>query len=103
MNFVKVLDEYEDPNVFGAPGFIVRDGIMLSRSVAVSVDHTGHGTYLMVERVKEVDDEVHVDIETGHLFFDTELPGKISVQKLASMTALEFLAVVAGIDGEAAL
>ncbi|GGG08586.1 hypothetical protein [Paenibacillus aceti] len=100
MNFVKVTEICDEDET------IIREGIMLTESVAVSVDlgsESVSGTYLVVERVEEIDGEVYVCNYKGSLLFDVVLPGKISIQKLASMTALEFLAVAAGIGGEVTL
>ncbi|WP_110930583.1 hypothetical protein [Paenibacillus bouchesdurhonensis] len=97
MDFVKVTEIIEDMVAVGEVGRLTRDGIRLSESVAVSIDLSAPGTYLIVERVVEIDGEIHSSNEPGQLLFDAVLPKHISIQELAGMTALEFLAVSVGV------
>lgn len=97
MDFVKVTEVIDGLDVVGEVGTLTRDGIRLSESVAVSIDLSAPGTYLVVERVVGIDGEVHASIEPGQLLFDVVLPKQISIQELAGMTALEFLSVLTGV------
>lgn len=91
MNFVKVTEICDDFDVCGQTAVITRDGFLLRSDVALSVDLSGNDTYLMVERVEELDGVLYA----GQLLLDAVLPGKITAQQLAGMTALELLEVIA--------
>ncbi|MDU7472096.1 MAG: hypothetical protein E7L01_01865 [Paenibacillus macerans] len=95
MNLVKITEICEDPDGLVEPSVLVHDGIRLNGNVAVYADQSGAGTYLVVERVKEVDGGLQTVGESRSVLFDANLPQKLKIQEIAAMTALELLEVLA--------
>ncbi|GIP13998.1 MULTISPECIES: hypothetical protein [Paenibacillus] len=95
MNLVKITEICEDLDVFGEPFVLVHDGIRLNGNIAVYVDRSGTGTYLVVERVIETESGLRTVSDPGSVLFDANLPQKLTIQEIAAMSALELLEVLA--------
>ncbi|MCM3702581.1 hypothetical protein [Paenibacillus macerans] len=95
MSLVKITEICEDPDVLGVTRTLVYEGIKLNGNVAVYVDQSGVGTYLVVERVEEVDGRLQTVNASRSVLFDANLPQKLTIQEIAAMTALELLEVLA--------
>ncbi|MUG87667.1 hypothetical protein GNP92_15090 [Paenibacillus timonensis] len=94
MDFIKVTEFCDSLDVCGQIDVIVRDGVMLRNDVALSVDLSGTDTYVVIERVEEVNGVLYASDEPGKVLYDTVLPGKITVQEIAGMSALNLLEVL---------
>ncbi|RRJ62986.1 hypothetical protein EHV15_08665 [Paenibacillus oralis] len=95
MNLVKITEICEDPDGLGEPFVLVHDGIRLNGNVAVYAEQSGAGTYLVVERVREVFGGLQTVGAFCSVLFDANLSQKLTIQEIAAMSALELLEVLA--------
>ncbi|MNJ50536.1 hypothetical protein D3C77_458110 [compost metagenome] len=91
MDFVKVLEEHMGLDEVDVVGVLERDGILLTGSVALNIDNSGPGTYLLVEKVEVQNGVVRVGEDGGHVFYDVVLPNKVSIEEISKMSAIEFI------------
>jgi hypothetical protein len=91
MNFIKVLEQVDGLDKCGEIGVLERDGLLLTDSVAVSIDNTGPGTFLVVERVEVRKGVVSVAESGGRLLYYVTLPNEVSIEEISKMSAIDYI------------
>jgi hypothetical protein len=91
MNYVKVTKYIKDLDVVGETSVVTFDALLIGDSIAITVDNFCDKTYVMTERIEEVDGELRVcDGKEGHLCA-INLNGTHTVRDIASMSAVEYM------------
>lgn len=91
MDRVKVTKYIKDLDVVGETSAETYDALLIGSSIAITVDNFCDKTYVMVERVEDIDGELRVcDGKEGHLY-DINVNGTLTVHDLASMSAVDYI------------
>ncbi|OME31780.1 hypothetical protein NSS98_21255 [Paenibacillus sp. FSL E2-0274] len=91
MDCVKVTKYMKDLDVIGETSAETYDALLIGSSIAITVDNCCDKTYVMVERVEDIDGDLRVgDRKEDHLY-DIDLNGTYTVEDLASMSAVDYI------------
>ncbi|OZQ66544.1 hypothetical protein [Paenibacillus odorifer] len=85
MTFVKVTKYVPGLDVVGETAVVEFDALLISSSIAITVDNFCGKTYVMAERIEEVDGELRECDGPGSLLFEANLVGTFTVQDIASV------------------
>lgn len=91
MTFATVTKYIKDLDVVGVTSAETFDALLIGSSIAITVDNFCDNSYVMVERIEEIDGELRVgDRKEDHLY-DINLNGTHTVEELASMSAIDYI------------
>ncbi|MBY3623616.1 hypothetical protein HGO21_29320 [Acinetobacter sp. CUI P1] len=75
----------------GETSVVTFDALLIGSSIAITVDNSCDNSYVMVERIEEIDGELRVCEGPGGHLYDINLNGKYTVQDLARMSAVDYM------------
>lgn len=91
MTFATVTKYIKDLDVIGETSVVTFDALLIGGSIAITVDNSCDNSYVMVERIEEIDGELRVIEGAGGHLYDINLNGTHTVEDIARMSAVDYM------------
>ncbi|MEK5415422.1 MULTISPECIES: hypothetical protein [unclassified Paenibacillus] len=91
MDRVKVTKYIKDLDVVGVTSAVTFEALLIGNSTAITVDNFCDKTYVMAERIEEINGELRVCDGPGSHLYAINLNGTYTVRDIARMSAVDYM------------